>query len=141
MGVVVFGSKKFVESHDGQLFAVFLEDQYSRIFFNVRRPRVWVLGEPVDRCVQRLVDDVCSDRTTCLGQIAKAFCAFLDELWVVSSELVEHDWNQLIDVVNDLGLSRDSQYLVQSQENTEFFLFFAALQLDPEMLKDIIFVL
>lgn len=75
--------------------------------------------QPCDGLVERLINDICSNRATGFSQIAKAFSALLDKLGVVNIKLAKQDRNQLVDVVDDLSLARDAQNPVQREENSE----------------------
>lgn len=68
--------------------------------------------QPRDGLVERLVDDIGCDRAAGFGQVAEALGTLLDELSVVVGQLVQQDGNQLVDVVDDLGLARDAKNLV-----------------------------
>ena len=136
--VVVLHPEEFVERDHGLLLAEFLQDEHGRVLLDVVGLGVGVLLQPEDRLVQGGVDDFCSDLASCLGQIAQTLGSFLHELFVVSAQLVEEDRNELVDVVDDLGLAGDVQNLVQGDEDAELLVFPRALELEPELLEDVV---
>ena len=77
----------------------------------------------------------------CLCEVAETLSPFLYELFVVCAQLVQEDWNELVNVVHDLGLARDVEDLIQGDEDTELFIFPWAFQLQPEFLKDVVCLL
>ena len=64
-------------------------------------------------------DSFGGDGASGLGQVAKTLSAFFDELAIVDLQLAEQHWDKLVDVVDDLGLARYMQDLVQGEKDAE----------------------
>ena len=61
--------------------------------------------QPLDGHVQTLVDHLCCDGSSSLCKVAQALSALLNQFTVVDAQLVQEDWNKLVNIMDDLGLS------------------------------------
>jgi hypothetical protein len=81
--VVGLLAKELVECDDRLFPAELSQDEDCGVLFDICRSWVRVLVEPLDGNVERFVDDLGRDRSSCLSQVTKTLRALLDQLFVV----------------------------------------------------------